>query len=66
MLQLQGCQGNKARAMLEELTESIPGAKKLAKYWICWLRLEQMGPPEKLVAGYEEAVLAGAMVSNLS
>ncbi|XP_042694889.1 cytoskeleton-associated protein 2 isoform X2 [Centrocercus urophasianus] len=57
----QGNQGNKARAMLEELTESIPGAKKLAKYWICWMRLEQMGPPEKLVAGYEEAILAGAM-----
>ncbi|XP_021232602.1 cytoskeleton-associated protein 2 [Numida meleagris] len=57
----QGCQGNKARAMLEELIESIPGAKKLAKYWICWMRLEQMGPPENLVAGYEEAILAGAM-----
>ncbi|XP_015707362.1 cytoskeleton-associated protein 2 isoform X2 [Coturnix japonica] len=57
----QGCQGNKARAMLEELIGSIPGAKKLAKYWICWMRLEQMGPPEKLVAGYEEAILAGAM-----
>ncbi|OXB54143.1 hypothetical protein ASZ78_011123 [Callipepla squamata] len=57
----QGSQGNKARAMLEELSESIPGAKKLVKYWICWMRLEQMGPPEKLVAGYEEAVLAGAM-----
>uniref|UniRef100_A0A8C9EUQ8 Cytoskeleton associated protein 2 n=1 Tax=Pavo cristatus TaxID=9049 RepID=A0A8C9EUQ8_PAVCR len=57
----QGCKGNKARAMLEELIESIPGAKKLAKYWICWMRLEQMGPPERLVAGYEEAILAGAM-----
>ncbi|NXC47008.1 CKAP2 protein, partial [Penelope pileata] len=57
----QGCQGNKACAMLEELIESIPGAKKLAKYWICRMRLEQMGPPEKLVAVYEEAILAGAM-----
>lgn len=57
----QGCQGNKARAMLEELIKSIPGAKKLAKYWICWMRLEQMGPPEHLVASYEEAILAGAM-----
>ncbi|XP_065586353.1 cytoskeleton-associated protein 2 [Cyrtonyx montezumae] len=57
----QGSQGNKARAMLEELSENIPGAKKFPKYWICWMRLEQMGPPEKLVAGYEEAILAGAM-----
>ncbi|NXJ11213.1 CKAP2 protein, partial [Odontophorus gujanensis] len=57
----QGSQGNKARAMLEELSENIPGAKKLPKYWICWMHLEQMGPPEKLVAGYEEAILAGAM-----
>lgn len=52
--------------MLEELIKSIPGAKKLPKYWICWMRLEQMGPPEHLVASYEEAILAGAMVSNLS
>ncbi|NXL94216.1 CKAP2 protein, partial [Alectura lathami] len=57
----QGCQGNKAHSMLEELAESIPGAKKLAKYWICRMRLEQLGPPEKLVAVYEEAILAGAM-----
>uniref|UniRef100_A0A8C0B297 Cytoskeleton associated protein 2 n=1 Tax=Buteo japonicus TaxID=224669 RepID=A0A8C0B297_9AVES len=57
----QGCQGNEVRAMLEDLTHSIPGAKKLAKYWICCMRLEQMGPLEKLIAVYEEAILAGAM-----
>ncbi|XP_010141991.1 PREDICTED: cytoskeleton-associated protein 2-like, partial [Buceros rhinoceros silvestris] len=57
----QGCQGDEVLAMLEDLTHSIPGAKKLAKYWICCMRLEQMGPPEKLVAVYEEAILAGAM-----
>ncbi|KAM9300758.1 cytoskeleton-associated protein 2 isoform 1-T1 [Morus bassanus] len=57
----QGCQGNEVRAMLEDLTQSIPGAKKLAKYWICCIRLEQMGPLEKLIAVYEEAILAGAM-----
>ncbi|NXK53704.1 CKAP2 protein, partial [Chauna torquata] len=57
----QGCEGDKVRAMLEDLIQSIPGAKKLAKYWICWMRLEQMGPPEKLIAVYEEAILAGAM-----
>ncbi|NWU47351.1 CKAP2 protein, partial [Dromas ardeola] len=57
----QGCQGNEVRAMLEDLTQSTPGAKKLAKYWICCMRLEQMGPLEKLIAVYEEAILAGAM-----
>ncbi|XP_071594521.1 cytoskeleton-associated protein 2 isoform X1 [Heliangelus exortis] len=57
----QGCQGDEVRAMLEDLTQSIPGAKKLAKYWICCMRLEQMGPLEKLIAVFEEAILAGAM-----
>ncbi|KAF1562160.1 Cytoskeleton-associated protein 2, partial [Eudyptes schlegeli] len=57
----QGCQGDEVRVMLEDLTQSIPGAKKLAKYWICCMRLEQMGPLEKLIAVYEEAILAGAM-----
>ncbi|NXL33439.1 CKAP2 protein, partial [Glaucidium brasilianum] len=57
----QGCQGDEVRAMLDDLTQSIPGAKKLAKYWICCIRLEQMGPLEKLLAVYEEAILAGAM-----
>lgn len=52
--------------MLECLTQSIPEAKKLAKYWICCMRLEQMGPLEKLIAVYEEAILAGAVVSSLS
>ncbi|NWX23229.1 CKAP2 protein, partial [Aegotheles bennettii] len=57
----QGCQSDEVRAMLEDLTHSIPGAKKLAKYWICCLHLEQMGPLEKLIVVYEEAILAGAM-----
>ncbi|NXE22894.1 CKAP2 protein, partial [Ardeotis kori] len=57
----QGCQGNEVRTTLEELTQSIPGAKKLAKYWICCMYLERMGPLEKLIAVYEEAILAGAM-----
>ncbi|KFQ19037.1 Cytoskeleton-associated protein 2, partial [Merops nubicus] len=56
----QGCQGDEVRAMLEDLTHRIPGAKKLAKYWVCWMRLEQMGPPEKVIAVFEEAILAGA------
>ncbi|NXX53722.1 CKAP2 protein, partial [Scopus umbretta] len=57
----QGCQADEVRAMLEDLTHSIPRAKKLAKYWICCMRLEQMGPLEKLIAVYEEAILAGAV-----
>ncbi|KFQ66843.1 Cytoskeleton-associated protein 2, partial [Phaethon lepturus] len=57
----QGCQGDDVRAMLEDLSQTIPGAKKLAKYWICYMRLEQMDTLEKLIAVYEEAILAGAM-----
>ncbi|XP_051463906.1 cytoskeleton-associated protein 2 [Apus apus] len=57
----QGCQGDEIRAKLEDLTQGIPGAKKLAKYWICCMRLEQMGPLEKIIAVFEEAILEGAM-----
>ncbi|NXG54314.1 CKAP2 protein, partial [Hemiprocne comata] len=57
----QGCQGDEVRAKLEDLIQGIPGAKKLAKYWICCMRLEQMGPLEKIIAVFEEAILAGAM-----
>ncbi|XP_009873420.1 PREDICTED: cytoskeleton-associated protein 2, partial [Apaloderma vittatum] len=57
----QGCQGDEVRAMLKDLTKSVPGAKKLAKYWICCMRLEQTSPLEKIIAVYEEAILAGAM-----
>ncbi|XP_054244329.1 cytoskeleton-associated protein 2 [Indicator indicator] len=56
----QGCQGDEIRAMLEELTQNIPGTKKLAKYWICCMHLERTGPLEKLITVYEEAILAGA------
>ncbi|NWU42292.1 CKAP2 protein, partial [Hylia prasina] len=57
----QGHQGDEARAMLEDLIQSIPGVKKLAKYWICCMRLGHMGHLGKLFAVYEEAILAGAM-----
>ncbi|XP_040398969.1 cytoskeleton-associated protein 2 isoform X1 [Cygnus olor] len=57
----QGCKGDKVRAVLQDLIQSAPGAKKLAKYWICWMHLERTGPPEKIIAVYEEAILAGAM-----
>ncbi|XP_062432669.1 cytoskeleton-associated protein 2 [Rhea pennata] len=57
----QQCQRDKIRAMLDDLIKNIPGVKKLAKYWICCMRLDQMGPLEKLIVVYEEAILAGAM-----
>ncbi|NXM23070.1 CKAP2 protein, partial [Ploceus nigricollis] len=57
----QGHHGDEARAMLEDLIHSIPGVKKLAKYWICCMRLEQAGHLGKLIAVFEEAILAGAM-----
>ncbi|XP_074843336.1 cytoskeleton-associated protein 2 [Carettochelys insculpta] len=56
----QGYPGDEVRAMLEKLIQSVPDAKKLAKYWVCCMRLEQMGPIEKIIAVYEEAILAGA------
>ncbi|XP_067419159.1 cytoskeleton-associated protein 2 [Emydura macquarii macquarii] len=56
----QGCPGDEVRAMLKKLIQSVPDAKKLAKYWVCHMRLEQMGPIEKIIAVYEEAILAGA------
>ncbi|XP_044870647.1 cytoskeleton-associated protein 2 isoform X2 [Mauremys mutica] len=56
----QGFPGDQVRAMLEELIQSAPDAKKLAKYWVCRMRLEQLGPIEKIMAVYEEAILAGA------
>ncbi|NXR59180.1 CKAP2 protein, partial [Rhadina sibilatrix] len=57
----QGHQGDEVRAMLEDLIQSIPGVKKLAKYWICCMRLGHMGHLGNLIAVYEEAILAGAM-----
>ncbi|NWJ00775.1 CKAP2 protein, partial [Crypturellus undulatus] len=57
----QECQRGEVHAMLEDLIKNIPEAKKLAKYWICCMCLEQKGPIEKLIEVYEEAILAGAM-----
>ncbi|NXP38422.1 CKAP2 protein, partial [Leiothrix lutea] len=57
----QGHQGDEVRAMLEDLIQSIPGVKRFAKYWICCMRLEPVGHLGKLIAVYEEAILAGAM-----
>ncbi|NWS27679.1 CKAP2 protein, partial [Polioptila caerulea] len=57
----QGRQGDEVRAVLEDLIQSTPGVKKLAKYWICCMHLEQMGHLGKLFAVYEDAILARAM-----
>ncbi|XP_063248088.1 cytoskeleton-associated protein 2 isoform X2 [Prinia subflava] len=54
-------QGDEVQVMLEDLIHSVPGVKKLAKYWICCMRLEHRGHLEKLIAVYEKAILAGAM-----
>nr|XP_056712861.1 cytoskeleton-associated protein 2 [Euleptes europaea] len=56
----KGCSADKIHATLEELIRSIPDVKKLAKYWVCRMRLEQLGTLEKVMAVYEEAILAGA------
>ncbi|NWI77007.1 CKAP2 protein, partial [Dryoscopus gambensis] len=57
----QGHQGDEVCAMLEDLIQNFPGVKRLAKYWICCMRLEQTGHLEQLIAVYEEAILARAM-----
>ncbi|XP_060642770.2 cytoskeleton-associated protein 2 isoform X2 [Anolis sagrei] len=45
---------------LETLILTIPNAKKLAKYWVCQMRLEQFRSIEKVLCIYENAILAGA------
>ncbi|XP_066032194.1 cytoskeleton-associated protein 2 isoform X3 [Chamaea fasciata] len=57
----QGHQGDEVRATLEDLIQSTPGVKKLSKYWICCMRLEPVGHLGKLIAVFEEAILAGAV-----
>ncbi|XP_019380835.1 PREDICTED: cytoskeleton-associated protein 2 isoform X1 [Gavialis gangeticus] len=56
----QGCPRDKIHATLDNLIQCVPKAKKIAKYWVCQMRLEQTGPIEKIIAVYEEAILAGA------
>ncbi|XP_054838567.1 cytoskeleton-associated protein 2 [Eublepharis macularius] len=56
----KGCSTDKIHSTLEELILSVPEAKKLAKYWVCRMHLEQLGTLEKVMAVYEEAILAGA------
>ncbi|XP_053141040.1 cytoskeleton-associated protein 2 [Hemicordylus capensis] len=55
-----GYSGDNIQSTLEGLIHSVPDAKKLAKYWVCRMRLEQVNSTEKIIAIYEEAVLAGA------
>ncbi|KAL8172969.1 UNVERIFIED_CONTAM: hypothetical protein K2H54_036004, partial [Gekko kuhli] len=55
-----GYSADKIHSTLEDLIRSVPDAKKLAKYWVCRMRLEQLGTLEKVMAVYEEAILAGA------
>ncbi|KFW02820.1 Cytoskeleton-associated protein 2, partial [Fulmarus glacialis] len=52
---------NKTLTECLQLTEQVFNPLPTNKYWICCMRLEQMGPLEKLIAVYEEAILAGAM-----
>ncbi|XP_060089192.1 cytoskeleton-associated protein 2 [Heteronotia binoei] len=56
----KGCSADKIHSTLEELIQNVPDAKKLAKYWVCRMRLEQLGTLEKVMAVYEEAILSGA------
>lgn len=44
----------------------FPDAKKFAKYWVCRMRIEKCRSTEKIIAIYEEAILAEAQVRPLS
>ncbi|XP_030044959.1 cytoskeleton-associated protein 2-like, partial [Microcaecilia unicolor] len=57
----QGCPQEEVLATLENLVQSVPDAKKLAKYWVCRARLEQQtGSIENVISICERAVQAGA------
>ncbi|XP_066495748.1 cytoskeleton-associated protein 2 isoform X2 [Tiliqua scincoides] len=60
----EGCPGDSIDSILEELILKFPDAKKFAKYWVCRMRLEQCRSTEKIIAIYEEAILAEAQPKN--
>ncbi|KAJ6659231.1 hypothetical protein lerEdw1_019277 [Lerista edwardsae] len=60
----EGCPGDSIDSILEELIMKFPDAKKFAKYWVCRMRLEQHRSSEKIIAIYEEAILAEAQPKN--
>ncbi|XP_063171493.1 cytoskeleton-associated protein 2 [Candoia aspera] len=56
----KGCVGKTIHSTLEKLIVSVPDVKKLAKYWVCQMRLEQFCSMEKVISIYEKAIQAGA------
>uniref|UniRef100_A0A6J0T9N4 Cytoskeleton-associated protein 2 n=1 Tax=Pogona vitticeps TaxID=103695 RepID=A0A6J0T9N4_9SAUR len=56
----KGFPGDTVHSTLEKLILKVPDAKKLAKYWVCQMRLEQCRSIEKVLSIYENAILAGA------
>ncbi|XP_042303057.1 cytoskeleton-associated protein 2 isoform X2 [Sceloporus undulatus] len=55
-----GYAGEAVHSTLQKLILQVPDAKKLAKYWVCQMRLEQFRSTEKVLGIYESAILAGA------
>ncbi|KAH0621919.1 hypothetical protein JD844_023667, partial [Phrynosoma platyrhinos] len=60
----KGYPGEAVHSTLEKLILQVPDAKKLAKYWVCQMRLEQFRSTEKVLGIYESAILAGAQPKN--
>uniref|UniRef100_A0A8D0BEI3 Cytoskeleton associated protein 2 n=1 Tax=Salvator merianae TaxID=96440 RepID=A0A8D0BEI3_SALMN len=56
----KGFPDDRVQSVLEKVIESVPDAKKFAKYWVCQMRLEQFRSVEKVLSIYEKAILAGA------
>ncbi|XP_072120371.1 cytoskeleton-associated protein 2-like [Mobula birostris] len=57
----EGCPSEDVLQTLENFTESVPKAKKFARYWICLAYLEQRkGSVHDVMAVYEQAVRTGA------
>ncbi|XP_061478367.1 cytoskeleton-associated protein 2 [Rhineura floridana] len=56
----KGYPGDTVHSTLENLILTVPDAKRFAKYWVCQMRLEQFRSIEKVLAIYEQAILAGA------
>ncbi|XP_072900076.1 cytoskeleton-associated protein 2 [Hemitrygon akajei] len=57
----EGCPREDILQTLENFTESVPKAKKFARYWICLAYLEQRkGSVHDVMAVYEQAVRTGA------
>ncbi|XP_043548077.1 cytoskeleton-associated protein 2-like isoform X2 [Chiloscyllium plagiosum] len=61
----EGCPSEDCLQSLQTLIESVPKAKKFARYWICLAQLEQRkGSVHNVMAIYEQAIKIGAQPAD--